>query len=52
MERGNISLKRGLRRARGSVAHSEAQGRRDKSVPREGTLLFREGERRKLVEGS
>jgi len=29
--------------AKGGAAHREAQGRRDKSVPREGMLLFREG---------
>jgi len=35
-----------FRGAEGGAAHSDAQGRREKSVPREGTLLFREkGER-------
>jgi len=29
--------------AKGGTAHREAQGRRDKSVPREGMLLFRKG---------
>ena len=29
----------------GGAAHSEAQGRRDKLAPGEGTLLFRERER-------
>jgi len=31
---------------RRGVAHSEVWGRGDKSAPREGTLLFGEGERR------
>jgi len=32
-----------LSRIGGSMAHSKAQGRGDKSVPREGTLGFRRG---------
>jgi len=42
LERDGIRSKRGLRGVEEGAAHSEGQGRRGKSVPREGTLLFRE----------
>jgi len=41
LEGDNTRPKRDLRGAEGGAAHSKAQGRRDKSVPREGMLLFR-----------
>jgi len=42
LERDDTRPKRDLRGVEGGVAHSKAQGSRDKSVPREGMLLFRE----------
>jgi len=49
LERDDTRPKRHLGGVEGGVAHSKVQGRRDKSVPREGMLLFRErkGEWRK-----
>jgi len=44
LERDGIRLKRDPGGAEGGTAHSKAQGRGDKSAPREGMLLFR-GER-------
>ena len=41
MEGDNTRPKRDLRGAEEGAAHSGAQGGRDKSVPREGMLLFR-----------
>ena len=51
MERDDTRLKRGLRETERGAAHSEAQGRRDKSVPREGMVLFR-GKRGNLLGSS
>jgi len=41
--RDSTGLEGGPRESRGGAAHSEAQGDGDKSVPKKGTLLFREG---------
>jgi len=48
LKRDSEEPKGGSERSRRTVAHSEAQGRGDKSAPREGTLLFR-GEKGKLM---
>jgi len=43
LERGSEELEGVPERSRRGAAHSEAQGKGDKSAPREGTLGFREG---------
>jgi len=50
LERDGIRSERGLRGVKEGAAHSKAQGSRDKSVPREGMLLFR-GEGREMDRG-
>jgi len=49
LEGDGIGLKGGPEGSRRGTAHSEAQGRGDKSAPERGTLLFR-GEKEELME--